>query len=153
MARAKNALRGHFVQEYTPGTETPGSDWLELASWISTIGDDTQEETEDTAFYDGDGTPETDVTSVAGAYTPEGFYDPEDPAQALIAGKKYKTGNGRKVWHKVVSADGNTEWVGRATVTAIVAGAGDASAYETFSCNIRFDQLPTETEVTPEPEG
>ncbi|MEV9640419.1 hypothetical protein ABZ756_06950 [Mammaliicoccus sciuri] len=103
----------------------------------------------------GDGTPETDVISVAGAYTPEGSYDPEDPAQALIAGKKYKTGNGRKLWHRVVSADGKTEWVGRATVTAIVAGAGDASAYETFSCNIRFDRIPEETDLTVDdtPEG
>lgn len=96
-----------------------------------------------------DGTPETDVVSVAGAYSMEGFYDSEDPAQALIASMKYKIGEGRKIWHKVVSADGETEWVGKATVSAIVAGAGDASAYETFSCNIRFDQMPTESTVTP----
>lgn len=150
MARLKNALRGHFVQAYTIGQEEPGAEWLELAKYISTIGDDTQEGTEEEAFYDGDGTPETDVTSVAGAYTPEGYYDQDDPAQALIAGLKYKIGDGRKIWHKVVSADGTKEWVGRATVSAIVAGAGDASAYETFSCNIRFDQIPTESEVTPE---
>lgn len=149
MARNKNALRGHFIQAYEPGTETPGEEWLELAKYISTIGDDTQEETEEQAYYDSDGTPETDVISVAGAYTPEGFYDPEDPAQALIAGMKYKTGDGRKIWHKVVESDGSKEWVGRATVSAIVAGAGDASAYETFSCNIRFDRIPTETDVTP----
>lgn len=151
MARNKNALRGHFVAPYdplTPDTPPTEAEWLELAKWISSIGDDTQEETEDTAFYDGDGTPESDIISVAGAYTPEGFYDPEDPAQALIAGLKYKTGDGRKIWHKVVSADGKKEWVGRATVSAIVAGAGDASAYETFSCNIRFDQLPEETDIS-----
>lgn len=52
MARNKNALRGHFVQKYTPGEDEPGTEWLELAKYISTIGDDTQEETEDTAFYD-----------------------------------------------------------------------------------------------------
>lgn len=52
MARQKNALRGHFVQAYVPGTETPGDEWLELAKYISNISDDTQEETEDTAFYD-----------------------------------------------------------------------------------------------------
>lgn len=149
MARNKNALRGHFIQAYEPGTETPGELWLELAKWISAIGDDTQEETEDQAFYDGDGTPETDVISVAGAYAPEGFYDPEDPAQALIAGMRYKTGDGRKIWHRVVSADGKKEWVGRATVSAIVAGAGDASAYEEFSCNIRFDRIPEEKDVVP----
>lgn len=150
MARNKNALRGHFVQAYTPGQEEPGDEWLELAKWITTIGDDTQEESEDMAYYDGDGTPETEITSVAGAYTPEGTYDPEDEAQALIAELKYKTGAGRKIWHRVVSADGKKEWVGRATVSAIVAGAGDASAYEEFSCNIRFDQIPEENDITPE---
>lgn len=148
MARLKNALRGHFVQEYTPGQDEPGEEWLELAKYISSIGDDTQEETEDQAFYDGDGTPESDIISVAGAYSVEGFYDSEDPAQALIESLKYKTGVGRKIWHRVVSADGKKEWVGRATVSAIVAGAGDASAYETFSCNIRFDTLPKETDLS-----
>src|SRR5690625_4728035 len=151
MARSKNALRGHFVAPYDPqAPDTPPTERLELAKWIATIGDDTNEETEDEAFYDGDGTPETTVVSVAGAYTPEGYYDPEDPAQALIASLKYKTGDGRKIWHRVVSADGKKEWVGRATVTAIVAGAGDASAYETFSCNIRFDQIPEETDLSGE---
>lgn len=150
MAKFKNALRGHFVQEYTSGQEEPGTEWLELAEGIVTIGDDTQEETEDTAYYDGDGTPEAEVISVAGAYTPEGHYYPDNPAQALIASLKYKTGDGRKLWHKVVSADGKKEWVGRATVSAIVAGAGDASAYEEFSCNIRFDQIPVETDLSGE---
>ncbi|MEN2467886.1 hypothetical protein [Ornithinibacillus sp. JPR2-1] len=102
-----------------------------------------------TSDYDGDGTPENEIISVAGAYTPEGHYYSDDPAQALIAGLKYKVGDGRKIWHKVVSADGKKEWVGRATVSAIVAGAGDASAYETFSCNIRFDRIPEETDITP----
>ncbi|WP_062052350.1 phage tail tube protein [Bacillus sp. JCM 19034] len=149
-AKTKKRITRHFVQAYEPGQKEPGNEWLELAKYISSIGDDTQEETENTAFYDGDGTPETDVTSVAGAYTPEGFYDPDDPAQALIASLKYKTGEGRKIWHKVVSANGKKEWVGRATVSSIVAGAGDASAYETFSCNIRFDTIPNETDLSGE---
>lgn len=147
--RLKNALRGHFIQAYVPGTETPGVAWVELAKYISAINDDTQEETEDTAFYDGDGTPETSVISVAGAYSVEGQYDPTDEAQELIADMKYKTGDGRKVFHKVVAANGSKEWVGRATVTAIVAGSGDASAYEAFSCNIRFDSIPVESAPTP----
>src|SRR5690625_2355898 len=147
LARLKNAERKHFVQDYVPGEEPTEEGWLELAHLISTIGDDTQEETEDEAFYSGDGTPETTVTSVAQAYTPEGYYDPEDEAQELIASLKYKVGDGRKIWHRVVRSDGKKEWVGVATVTAIVAGAGDASAYETFSCNIRYDQIPEETDL------
>jgi len=151
MARLKNAERKHYVAPYVSGTETaPTTEgWLELAKYISTIGDDTQEATEEEGFYDGDGTAEVTVTSIAQAYTPEGYFDPEDPAQALIADLKYKIGDGRKIWHRVVRSDGNKEWVGRATVSAIVAGAGDAVAYETFSCNIRFDTIPAETDLTP----
>lgn len=47
MARLKNAERQHYVQAYVPGTEVPGAEWLELAKYISTIGDDTQEGTEE----------------------------------------------------------------------------------------------------------
>lgn len=153
MARFKNALRGHFVapiNETTPDTEP--TEWLELAKWISSITDDTEETTEETAYYDGDGTPEEEVTAVAGAYSVEGLYDSADPAQALIAGLKYKTGDGRKLWHKVVSADGEKQWVGIATATGIVAGSGEASGYEEFACNLRYDQIPEET-VTEVPAG
>lgn len=149
MARLKNALRGHFIAPYTTtagGNATPPTDgWLELAKWISSVSDDTDEQTDDTGFYDGDGTPETTVTGVSGSYSFEGFYDQEDPAQAYIAGLKWKLGDERKVWHRIVSADGTKEWVGLATVSAIIAGSGDATEYETFSCTITYNQLPTET--------
>ncbi|EOB23391.1 hypothetical protein D061_04556 [Streptococcus pneumoniae 1488] len=106
MTRQKNALRGHFVAPYNGGTEPSTEDtWLELAKWISDVSDDTDEKTDDQAYYDGDGVEETTVVSVKGAYTFEGTYDPDDKAQALIAGMKYKTGDDRKLWHKVVSSD------------------------------------------------
>ena len=85
-AREKNAKREHYIAEYTPGKETApteDTEWLRLAKYISTIGDDSDEETDDTGFYDGDGTPETTVVSVSGTYTPEGMYDAEDPAQQI----------------------------------------------------------------------
>lgn len=148
MARLKNALRGHFIQAYERGQDEPSTEeWLELANYITDISDDTNEETEDIAYYSGDGTPETEVTSVAMGYTVEGTYDSEDAAQAHIASLRFELGQGRKVWHRVVSADGKEEFVGRATVSAIVAGSGAASDYETFSCTIRFDQLPKVTKL------
>lgn len=152
MARLKNALRGHFVAPMDPkdATKTPAEEkWLELARGITSIGDDTDEETDDTGFYDGDGNPETTVTSVTGAYSPEGYYDPEDPAQELIAGMKYKIGSERNLWHKVISSDGKTQTIGPATVTDIIAGAGDATEYEDFSCTIKYNKIPTISVVTP----
>lgn len=148
MTRQKNALRGHFVAPYNNGTEPTGeSAWLELAKWITDVSDDTDEKTEDQAFYDGDGTEETSVISVKGAYTFEGTYDPDDKAQALIAAMKYKTGDERKVWHKVVQSDKKKQFVGVATVTEIKAGSGAAADYEAFGCKISYNATPKESAI------
>lgn len=144
--RKKNALREHWVQDYVPGTETPvEADWVELGRLISSITDSTSLETEEQAWYDGDGTPEASVVSISEKWDVAGQYDPSDEAQELIAGKKRKVGDERKVFHKIVSADKTKEWIGRATLSEnIVAGSGDASAYQEFSCSIQFDVVPPE---------
>jgi hypothetical protein len=149
MARKKNALRGHFIAEWDPeNPTTKPTAWLELARYIQTVSDDTDEETDDTGFYDGDGTPEETVTSIKGSYTFEGFYDPADPAQKMLAGMKFKIGDGRRVWHKVVSSDNTTQWVQVANASEIVAGDGDATAFETFKAKLSWIKLPEETSVT-----
>lgn len=146
MARYKNALRGHFVGEYDPKNPTQEpSEWFELAKWITEVGDDTDEGTTDEAYYDGDGTTETNVTSVKIAYTFTGTYDSEDKAQAFIASKKTKVGDGRKLWHKVVSAGNDKQYVGVATATEIKAGSGAAGDYEEFGCKISYNALPKES--------
>ena len=143
MARYKNALRGHFIAPVTdPKVEPEKSTYLELAKWIEDIADDTDEGTTSVAYYDGDGTEETTVTSVKGSYTFKGTYDKEDPAMKHIAGLKYKLGNERLVWHKIVDADGNNQAVGIATVSDIKAGSGAAAEYEEFSCKISYNSLP-----------
>nr|DAS61092.1 MAG TPA: tail tube protein [Caudoviricetes sp.] len=143
MARFKNALRGHFIAPITdPKVEPEKTTYLELAKWIEDITDDTDEQTTSTAYYDGDGTEETTVTAVKGTYTVKGTYDKEDPAMKYIADLKYKLGNDRLVWHKVVDADGKTQAVGIATVSDIKAGSGAAAEYEEFSCKISYNSLP-----------
>lgn len=143
MARYKNALRGHFIAPVTdPKVEPEKPAYLELAKWIEDIADDTDEATTSVAYYDGDGTEETTVTSVKGSYTFKGTYDKEDPAMKHIAGLKYKLGNERLVWHKIVDADGKNQAVGIATVSDIKAGSGAAAEYEEFSCKISYNSLP-----------
>ena len=143
MARYKNALRGHFIAPVTdPKVEPEKSAYLELAKWIEDIADDTDEATTSVAYYDGDGTEETTVISVKGSYTFKGTYDKEDPAMKHIAGLKYKLGNERLVWHKIVDADGKNQAVGIATVSDIKAGSGAAAEYEEFSCKISYNSLP-----------
>ncbi|WP_155974226.1 phage tail tube protein [Streptococcus ruminantium] len=146
MARNKNALRGHFIAPFESSSKKPeDGEWLEIAKWISDISDDTDEETTEEAYYDGDGTKETTVTGVKLAYTVEGTYDPEDKAQKHIADLKLKLGNDRLVWHKVVSADKKKQWIGPATVTDIIAGSGAASDYEQFKCKITYNSIPEES--------
>ncbi|KAB5324044.1 MULTISPECIES: phage tail tube protein [Pseudomonadati] len=148
MARNKNAKRGHFVAEFDPSTPAKEpTEWLEVAKWITTISDDTDEETDKAGYYDGDGNVEEEVIGVSEAWTVAGTYDPEDKAQALIVSKKRKVGDGRKLWHKIVESDNKKQWVGVATATGIKGGGGDATAYEEFGCKLAFKGLPKESAV------
>jgi len=149
--RHKNALREHWVAPFTnAATEPQENEYMILAKWISTIADSTDEEVETEGFYDGDGTPETRVSTVAISYNFEGHYDPTDPAQRFVSDMRLMTGDGRRCWHKVISADRTRTWIGHATVSNIVAGSGAATEDEEFSCNIGYNHIPRET-VTPTP--
>lgn len=153
MAVQKNALREHWIQDYIPGTEEPvEASWVELAHRIATITDSTSLESESTAWYSGDGTPEVAISSISEKWDASGQYDPEDPAQKLIASKKREVGDGRKIWHKVIEADRTNQYIGRATLADnVVCGSGDASAFQEFSCGIQFDEIPKKEAVTPTP--
>ena len=59
-----------------------------------------------------------------------------------IAGLKYKLGNERLVWHKIVDADGKNQAVGIATVSDIKAGSGAAAEYEEFGCKLSYNSIP-----------
>ncbi|HEN3143854.1 TPA: phage tail protein [Streptococcus agalactiae] len=149
MARLKNAKRIHEIAAFDPlKGDTEPTEWLRLAKYIETIDDETDEDTDDTGYYDGDGTPEETVLSVVGGYSFEGLYDAEDPAQALIAGMKYKTGDARRVWHRVTSADGKKRYTQIANASEIKAGAGDATEYEQFACTLKWIKEPKETAVS-----
>ena len=147
MARKKNALTEYYVAPM-PADELTEPEYLRLAKWISSVSDESDEEVDDTAYYDGDGTAESDVVSIKEAYSFEGTYDDADPAMKFIAGLKRETGEGRKVMFRKVESNGDT-LEGRATVTDIVASGGDASAYETFTCTITWDRKPEVTTVVP----
>lgn len=145
MAKNKNALRKHYIAGWKKGEEKPTEEYVRLAHLISTISDNTNEETDDTGYYDGDGTKEESVVGVALGYTAEGQFDSTDEAQKLIASKMLKLGDDRKVWHKIERTDGKV-WEGVANLSSIIAGAGEATEFEEFSCNITYVQIPKETE-------
>lgn len=140
MARYKNALTKYYVGDLEEQEAN-----LRLAKWIETVEDDSDEEIEDVAFYDGDGTPTEDVESVKKKYTFEGFYDNEDPGHRFIADLEFETGEGRKVWFKQERTSGEV-LEGPATVTEIKVTGGEASEYQSFEFSIAWDRKP---EITP----
>lgn len=142
MARKKNALTEYHVGAIPVDPAT--TVYNRLAKWVSAVTDDSEEETEDQGFYDGDGTPETDVISVKKTYTFEGMYDEEDPAMKFIAGLEFETGEARKIMFKQVRSNGDT-LEGRATVSEIKVTGGEATEYATFECTIAWDKKPTVT--------
>lgn len=148
MARKKNALTKHFVAPIpTDGITEP--EYMRLAKYISSVEDEPDEDVEDIGFYDGDGTPESDVMTVKKTYTFEGFYDDEDEAMKFIAGLEFETGEGRKIMYKQERSNGDV-YEGRATVTDIVPTGGEATEYATFGCAISWDAKP---EITRAGEG
>lgn len=147
MARIKNALTEHYVADI-PADGLTEPDYMLLAKWISTVNDDSDEETESMGFYHGDGTKETDVIGVTKTWTFEGMYDDDDPAMKFIASKEFEVGEARKVMYKQIRTNGDT-LEGEATLTAIKVTGGEATEYATFECALSWDKKPTITPVTP----
>ena len=151
MVRNKNAKRIHEIAPFDPENPTvvpAEGQWKRLARYIETIDDETDEDTDDTGYYDGDGSPEETVLSVVGGYSFEGIYDPDDEAQAMIAGMKFKTGDGRRLWHRVTESNGKKKYTQVANVSEIKAGAGDATAYEEFGCTIKWIKATLEEGIS-----
>lgn len=138
--RKKNALTKYYVGDIKDKEAEK-----RLAKHISSVEDDSDEETEDEAFYDGDGTPEEDVISVKKAYAFEGMYNDDDEAMNFIADLEFETGEGRKVWFKQVRTNGKT-YEGPATVSGIKVTGGEAAEYAAFECTISWDKKPEITD-------
>lgn len=146
VANTKYSIQKYTPGEETPGVETPGEGWLLLGKHINTAEPANEEESESEGFLDGDGTPETDVTSVAVGYAFSGYRNYEDPAQNLIADMEFETGEGRKVWFRRELPDGTTHQ-GLATVTEPALTGGEAVAYDQFASTITWNKKPEE--ITP----
>jgi hypothetical protein len=167
MARLKNALRVYAIAAYTEGSSVPApptvtfdipttgspgastmaddANWKRLAKYIQTVDDATNEDTEDEGFYDSDGTAITSVTGLGIGYSFSGFYDETDEAQKLIHDLRLQLE--RKVYLAVFEppASGTTAsevLQGKATISAIDIGTGDAVDFQSFGCDIIFDELP-----------
>lgn len=138
--RKKNALTEHYIAPLPEGDEAE-PEYMRLSKWIHTIEPSPEEETEEEAFYDGDGTPETDVISVKKGWEVEGYYLDSDPAHKFIRDIEFETGEGRKIMYKQVRQNGDV-LEGIATVVEPNTTGGEAQAHEPLTCTITWDRRP-----------
>ena len=143
MARTKNAKTKYEVK-----LKEGAGDYVRLGKFISTITNNSEDEIEETAYYDGDGTVTSTVKGTKESFEFSGVYDPEDPGQKLIDGLKDKDGDGRVILLKVTDPEGNIE-DGPATVTNIVTRGGEASDYAPFTCTITRNEKPQRSKAPP----
>lgn len=147
----KNVERKHFFAEYVGNESKAPADemYFPLERYISNIEPSPEYDTEEVAWYHGDGTPEKEIKSIVKAYNVEGARYYGDEAQDLVASKEGKLGAESKVWHKIIRADGKKQYEGVATLTDIVVDGGEASDDEAFGCTVSYDQFPEVTDVPP----
>lgn len=128
----------------TPEEASPT--WAILSRGITEIAPSPNESTEDKDYYDGYGTPTTDVTSTQIQYEVTGDRCYGDPAQDFIASRALETGDGRKTQFRHTSPNGDTI-EGDCTLLNLTpnSGQGEASAFGAFTCTIATAGSPKYT--------
>lgn len=147
LSKVKNVTTQHFIAEMPEEGQDP--QYKQLAEGILEVGSENDEQTEEFAYYSGDGTPETTVLSVKKNHPFNGHFIESDPAQQIIESKEFATGDENKIMYKQVRSDGKT-LEGPATLTNVVVTGGPANEYRPVSGVISWIQKPDITEGTPQ---
>ncbi len=140
MGKHKNVETKHFLADIPKGDETE-PDYMPLARGILSIGSEGDENVEEFAYYDGDGTPESDVISVKKNHPVEGHFYDDEPVHLKIREKEFGTGDERKCLYKQVRSTGET-LIGVATLLDINTTGGPAEEYAPLACTISWDKKP-----------
>ncbi|NMH14654.1 hypothetical protein GV253_06360 [Streptococcus pneumoniae] len=153
MAKNKNAQRKHYIGPYSaehPET-VPGKEaYMWIAKGIKLSSPENNEEDDDAAYFDGDGTKENIIVSKARGRTFEGHRDYSDKAQNFVADKEDEVGDDLIVWYKEVSSDSKTQKEGLARLSEIEIGDGEASELEKIKFKIVWTRKPKKSNVLPE---
>lgn len=124
-------------------TDITTGKWAWLARGISEITPSWQEKTQKTAYYDGDGHDNTEVTGKSLQLAVKGVRYLGDAAQDYIDSKQYAIGSAAKT--RVLWINNGMPVVSKCTLTAITPTGGAADAQQNFSLTIAFDGAPKTT--------
>lgn len=134
----------------TAGNQDPTGDltkatWARLAAGISGVTPAANETDDNTAYYDGDGFTDTDVTGKRITLAFTGHRVIGDAAQDYVASKFLAIGQNLKTLGRWTDTNGNVI-VSSVTLTAIVPMGGNANAKQTFSFTMSFNGKPIMTD-------
>ncbi|MGT2834017.1 phage tail tube protein [Streptococcus hyointestinalis] len=150
MKKMKNALRKHYIAPYDPehpDTVPEESAYLWIAKGVKESAPENDEDTDDAAYFDGDGTPEEIVISKKRGRSFEGHRDYGDAAQNYVADLEDAIGDELLCWYKEVQADGKQLKEGPARLSEIEIGDGEASEFESIKFKITWIKKPTKKAV------
>ncbi|WP_137624975.1 phage tail tube protein [Lactiplantibacillus pingfangensis] len=133
----------------TAGTQDPKdttkATWALLAAGISGVTPAANETDDNTAYYDGDGFTDADVTGKRITLAFTGHRVLGDAAQDFVASKFLAIGGSLKTLGRWTNPDGSTI-VASVTMTSIVPMGGNANAKQTFSFTMSFNGKPLMTD-------
>src|SRR5690606_38033394 len=138
-------FKNKYSIDTSGGSESP--QWAPVAAGISNIDPSFEDETDDTAYYDGEGFGSEDVTGVRASLVFTGHRLYGDEAQDYVAGLAFEVGEARKTKLKWEQPDGRTI-IGSVTISGIKGAGGDANAKQDFEFTATFNGKP---EVTTTP--
>lgn len=139
-----------FEIDTSDGGTTPT--WAVVAKGFNNAEPQTNEEIDQTKYFDGSGFGESDVIGAQLVLALSGHRYYGDEAQDYIFGKLLELGPKRRTKFRWTQPDG-TVYEGPCTIANIEPGSGEAGAKAEVSCEIHFNGKPTKTTTPPTTEG
>lgn len=154
MAKFKNAIRKHYIAPYDPEhPDTPPTEdkYMWIAKGVKETSPENDEEDDDVAYFDGDGTKEKVITSKSRGRSFEGHREYDDKAQNFIADKEDDLADELVVWYKEVVPTGKYYKEGLGRLSGIEIGEGEAHELESIKFQVNWSRKPEKHEITASP--
>lgn len=154
MAKFKNAIRKHYIAPYDPEhPDTPPTDdkYMWIAKGVKETSPENDEEDDDVAYFDGDGTKEKVITSKSRGRSFEGHREYGDKAQDFIADKEDALADDLVVWYKELVPTGKYYKEGLGRLSGIEIGEGEASDLESIKFQVNWSRKPEKHDITASP--
>lgn len=154
MAKFKNAIRKHYIAAYDPEhPDTPPAEdkYMWIAKGVKETSPENDEEDDEVAYFDGDGTKEKFITSKSRGRSFEGHREYGDKAQDFIADKEDALADDLIVWYKEVVPTGKYYKEGLGRLSGIEIGEGEAHELESIKFQVNWSRKPEKHDITSAP--